>query len=102
MDMESLFNLFSQRFQRIVIILSALLAAAFFLIVDIFLVQAIYREITFFKAESPSLGIPVWIYYAGVIACSPALFIGLYRGALQRNGANNKSIQETLSPDNNR
>jgi hypothetical protein len=30
------------------------------------MIQAIYDEMTLFHATSAALGIPVWIYYAGV------------------------------------
>lgn len=80
LGMESVYNLFPRRAQRAVIIGSALLAAGLFAVVDILLIQTIYREITLFRATSPGLGIPVWIYYAGAVLCTPAVFIGIYRG----------------------
>ena len=40
-------------------------------------------EITVFKALSSSLGIPVWIYYAGVVLISASVFKGIWRGLHQ-------------------
>ena len=52
--------------------------------VDIFTISAIHDEITLFKAVSPGLGIPVWIYYVGVPVFSVFVFIGIYRDAAVR------------------
>jgi TRAP-type C4-dicarboxylate transport system permease small subunit len=52
--------------------------------VDLFLIQAIYDELTLFQATSAALGIPVWIYYAGVPVCSVFVFVGIYRDAAVR------------------
>ncbi len=84
MGMESLYELFPRRLQHGITVAGAVLAAALFATVDILLVRTIHAEVTLFEATSPSLGIPVWIYYVGAIACSPAVFIGVYRGAVQR------------------
>jgi hypothetical protein len=48
------------------------------------MIQAIYDEMTLFRATSASLGIPVWIYYAGVPLLAVFVFRGIYRGALAR------------------
>lgn len=85
--MESIYNLFPRRMQKAVIIGSAFLAAGLFAIVDILLIRTIYQEITLFNATSPSLGIPVWIYYAGAVLCTPAVFIGIYRGTMAARNA---------------
>jgi TRAP-type C4-dicarboxylate transport system permease small subunit len=81
LGMVTLFNIFPKRFQKAVIIFSALLSAALFIIVDIFMIQAIYDEITLFEATSPALGIPVWIYYVGVPVLSVFVFNGIYKNA---------------------
>ena len=64
-----------------VILLSASLSALLFVLVDIFMIQAIYDELTLFHALSASLSIPVWIYYAGVPLLSISVFQGIYRDA---------------------
>lgn len=96
MGMDSLYNLFPHRVKRAVTMGGAFLAAALFVTIDVLLIQTIYQEMTLFNATSPSLGIPVWIYYAGAIACSPAVFIGVYRGtfACSKTGKE-KSIAST-------
>ncbi len=60
---------------------SAGVSALLFIAVDILLVRSIYMEITVFHARSPALGIPLWIYYAGVPALSVFVFRGIWRGA---------------------
>jgi len=81
LGMVTLFNVFPKRLQKAVVIFSALLSAALFVIVDIFMIQAIYDEITLFEATSPALGIPVWIYYVGVPVLSVFVFNGIYKNA---------------------
>jgi len=79
--MVTLFKLFPTRLQKAVVIFSALLSTALFIIVDIFMIQAIYDEITLFEATSPALGIPAWIYYVGVPVLSVFIFKGIYKNA---------------------
>jgi len=81
LGMVTLFNLFSKKLQKTVVIFSALLSAALFIIIDIFIIQAIYDEITLFEATSPALGIPVWIYYVGIPVLSIFVFKGIYKNA---------------------
>ncbi len=81
LGMVTLFKVFPQHLQKAVVIFSALLSAALFIIVDIFMIQAIYDEITLFEATSPALGIPVWIYYVGVPVLSVFVFKGIYKNA---------------------
>lgn len=81
LGMVTFFNLFPVKARKALVIFSALLGAALFVLVDVYMIQAIYDEITLFHAASASLGIPVWIYYAGVPLCSLFVFRGLYRGA---------------------
>lgn len=81
LGMVTLFNLFPQKLQKAVVIFSAFLSAALFIVVDIFMIQAIYDEITLFEATSPGLGIPVWIYYTGVPVLSLFVFKGIYKNA---------------------
>ena len=81
LGMITLYNLFSKRFKKLVILLSAALSAVLFLLVDIYMIQAIYEELTMFNATSAALGIPVWIYYIGVPLFSIFVFTGIYRDA---------------------
>jgi len=81
LGMVTLFNMFPKHLQKAVVIFSAFLSAALFIIVDIFVIQAIYDEITLFEATSPALGIPVWIYYVGVPVLSVFVFKGIYKNA---------------------
>lgn len=84
LGMVTLYNLFPARFQKLVILLSAGLSALLFLLVDVYTVQAIYEELTLFQATSAGLGVPVWIYYAGVPALSVFVFVALYRNATRQ------------------
>lgn len=86
LGMVSLYNLFPLRLKRYVVVLSASLSSILFVLVDIFMVQAIYEELTLFKAISPGLGIPVWIYYVGVPVFSVFVFAGIYRDAAAKLG----------------
>ena len=45
------------------------------------MIQAIKDEVTLFQAQSAALGIPVWIYYAGVPLLSVFVFRGVWRDA---------------------
>ena len=81
LGMVTLFSIFPQKLQKVVVIFSAFLSAALFIVVDIFMIQAIYDEITLFEATSPGLGIPVWIYYTGVPVLSVFVFKGIYKNA---------------------
>ena len=76
----SLYARFPPAAQRAVAVLSATLGAALFVAVDVLLVRTIYFEITLFRATSPGLGIPVWIYYVPVPILSVAVFEGIWRG----------------------
>jgi len=84
LGMVTLYNVLPKRLKKMIIWFSAILSAALFLLVDIFMAQAIYEEITLFQATSAALGIPVWIYYAGVPVLSVFVFIGIRRQAALR------------------
>jgi len=94
LGMVTLYKLFSKKFKKFVIYFSAALSAVLFLLVDIYMIQAIYQELTLFNATSAALGIPVWIYYIGVPIFSVFVFAGIYRDAsvkldgLKREGDN--------------
>ncbi len=81
LGMVTFFRLFPARLRRLLILLSAVLSAGLFVAIDLFLVRTIYYEITIFRASSPALEIPIWIYYAGVVVFSLSVFKGIYRGA---------------------
>ena len=83
LGMVTLFNIFPKRYKKLVILLSAALSAILFLLVDYYMLQAIYEELTLFQATSAALDIPVWIYYAGVPVLSVFVFTGIYRQAAQ-------------------
>jgi TRAP-type transport system small permease protein len=94
LGMVTLYKLFPKKFKKFVIFFSAALSAVLFLLVDIYMIQAIYQELTLFNATSAALGIPVWIYYIGVPIFSVFVFAGIYRDAsvkldgLKREGGN--------------
>ena len=84
LGMVTLYNLFPSRFKKIVILLSSILSAVLFVLVDIYMIQAIYQEYTLFNATSAGLGIPVWMYYLGVPIFSIFIFTGIYRDAITK------------------
>jgi TRAP-type C4-dicarboxylate transport system permease small subunit len=87
LGMVTFFNLFPLKMRKALVVFSALLATGLFVLVCIYMVQAIYDELTLFKATSAALGIPVWIYYAGVPLCAVFVFRGIFRGTLFRLAA---------------
>lgn len=84
LGMVTLFNLFPRRFQRTVIVFGAAMSALLFILVDYFMIVAIYDELTLFRATSAALNLPVWIYYAGVPLLSVFVFRGIYRNTSRR------------------
>jgi TRAP-type C4-dicarboxylate transport system permease small subunit len=84
LGMVTFFNMFPLKTRKTLVVLSAFLGAVLFVLVCWYMIQAIYDEITLFHATSASLGIPVWIYYAGVPLLSVFVFRGIYRGARVR------------------
>jgi TRAP-type C4-dicarboxylate transport system permease small subunit len=84
LGMVTFFNLFPRKMRKALVVFSALLGAGLFVLVGGYMIQAIYDEITLFHAASASLGIPVWIYYAGVPLLSVFVFRGIYLGARKR------------------
>jgi len=81
LGMITLYRVLPKGFKTFVIIFSSTLTAVLFLLVDIYMIQAIYEELTLFHATSAALGIPVWIYYFGVPLFSVFVFAGIYRDA---------------------
>jgi TRAP-type C4-dicarboxylate transport system permease small subunit len=81
LGMVTFFNLFPRKLQKASVLVYSFLTAALFLVLNGFMIQAIYDEITLFQAQSASLGIPVWIYYAGLPLLSVFVFQGIYRDA---------------------
>jgi TRAP-type C4-dicarboxylate transport system permease small subunit len=84
LGMVTFFNMFPLRMQRAVVVFSAVLGAGLFILVSLYMIQAIFDELTLFHASSASLGIPVWIYYTGVPVLSVFVYRGIYRGASTR------------------
>jgi TRAP-type C4-dicarboxylate transport system permease small subunit len=78
LGMVTLYNVFPKRMKRVVTFINALLSAILFILVDIYMIQAIYEEITLFQATSAALAVPVWIYYVGVPVLSIFVFRGIY------------------------
>lgn len=87
LGMVTLFKRFPPRMQKGVVLFSAALSAVLFMLVNIYMIQSIYYEVTIFHATSGALGIPVWIYYAGVPVLSVFLFRGIYKGAAAKLAA---------------
>ncbi len=81
LGMVTLFDRFPHGLRKTVILLSSGLSALLFILVDLYLIRTIYDEITLFHATSGALGVPVWIYYAGVPVLSVFVFRGIYRDA---------------------
>jgi TRAP-type transport system small permease protein len=79
LGMVTLYNLFPAKMKKGVTLINAALSALLFVFVDIYIIQAIYEEMTLFHATSAALGIPVWIYYIGVPVFSVFVFTGVYR-----------------------
>jgi TRAP-type C4-dicarboxylate transport system permease small subunit len=79
LGMVTLYNYFPARFKKLFAVFSAALSAALFILVDFYMIVAIHEELTLFQATSAALGIPVWIYYAGVPILSVFVFVGIYR-----------------------
>jgi TRAP-type C4-dicarboxylate transport system permease small subunit len=84
LGMITLYKMFPPKFKKLVVVFSAGLSAILFVLVDIYMVQAIYEELTLFQATSAALGIPVWIYYVGVPIFSVFVFAGIYRDAVSK------------------
>ncbi len=80
LGMVTLFRVFPGTVKKTILYISAGLSAALFLVVDGLLIRTIYQEITLFHATSAALGIPIWIYYAGVVVLSGFVFRGIWRG----------------------
>jgi TRAP-type transport system small permease protein len=84
LGMVTLYNVFPTRWKKRVTLINASLSALLFILVDIYIIQAIYYEVTLFKATSPALAVPVWIYYVGVPVFSVYVFKGIYRHSLEK------------------
>lgn len=84
MGMVTFFNMFPKKMQSVCIIVYSLLAAGLFAVLDWYMIDAIYDEITLFQARSASLNIPVWIYYLGLPVFSLFVFRGIYQDAKTR------------------
>ncbi|MFW6242243.1 MAG: TRAP transporter small permease [Thermodesulfobacteriota bacterium] len=94
LGMVTFFGKFPRAMKIGVVYLGSGLGALLFILVDWYLIRAIYDEVTLFQAMSGSLGIPVWIYYAGV----PVLSIFVFRGIL-RNLKHRLNLLRTVEKD---
>lgn len=81
LGMVTVYKIFPDKLKRVIILLSAFLGAALFVIVDIIMIQTIYIEMTLFHSTSAALGIPIITYYIGVPVLSVFVFIGIYQDA---------------------
>ena len=72
-------RLFPLVLKRFLAFFGAFLSSSLFLTVDVMLIKSAKLEGTLFHSTSPSLGIPVWIYYVVVVALTPWVFRGIYR-----------------------
>lgn len=84
LGMVTIFDRFPVTIKKSVIVFSSLLAAMLFIVVDTYMIKAIYYELALFNATSAALGIPIWIYYIGVPVLSIFVFTGIYRDAVKR------------------
>ena len=90
LGMVTLYNVMPRYLRKAVIIFSAILNAGLFLLVVLYVIQAIYDEVTLFHSTSPSLGIPEWIYYSGVPVFSIFVFRGIYRNGMRQLAEQNR------------
>jgi len=81
LGMVTFFNKFPKKLQKASVLIYSILAAGLFLVLNWFMLQAIYDEITLFQARSAALNVPEWIYYAGLPLFSVFIFRGIYRDA---------------------
>ncbi|MBN2033078.1 MAG: TRAP transporter small permease subunit [Deltaproteobacteria bacterium] len=79
LGMVTLYNVFPRKMKKTVTLLNAAMNTILFVLVDIYMIQAIYQEITLFQATSPALAVPIWIYYLGVPIFSLFVFKGIYK-----------------------
>ncbi len=84
LGMVTLYNIFPDKMKKTITILNSAASALLFILVDYYMIQAIYNEITLFQATSPALAVPVWIYYAGVPVFSVFVFTGIYRHSMAK------------------
>lgn len=84
LGMITLYKVFPKGFKKVAIIIHAALNTILFIVLNIYMIQAIYDEVTLFHATSGALGLPVWIYYAGVTMLSVFVFKGIYRNVTTR------------------
>jgi len=84
LGMMTLYNVFPRKMKKVVTAINAAMSALLFILVDIYLIQAIYQEITLFQATSPALAVPIWIYYVGVPLFSLFVFKNVYKHSVEK------------------
>lgn len=87
LGMVTLFKIFPLSLKKLAVMIHSGLAAILFIILNIYMIQAIYDEITIFHATSGALGLPVWLYYLGVTILSVFVFRGIYRDLMAKLAA---------------
>lgn len=80
LGMVTLFDRLPRRWKAGVLLLSAVLGALLYVAVDLMLLRAILFQVTRLHGTSSGLGIPIWVYYSGVVLASVAVFQGILRG----------------------
>jgi TRAP-type C4-dicarboxylate transport system permease small subunit len=84
LGMSSIYRYFPVKIQKLVLWLSCSLAILMFVFIDVLLIRNIYREIHIYHACSVELNVPLWIYYAGAVLFSPAVFFGVLKGTFRQ------------------
>ncbi|HDR14751.1 MAG TPA: TRAP transporter small permease [Desulfobacteraceae bacterium] len=84
LGMVTLYNIFPDKMKKTLTIVNSAASALLFILVDYYMIQAIYNEITLFQATSPALAVPIWFYYAGVPIFSIFVFTGIYRHSMAK------------------
>jgi TRAP-type C4-dicarboxylate transport system permease small subunit len=84
LGMVTLYKVFPLKMKKAVTFINAALSAILFILVDWYMITAIYEELTLFHATSAALAVPVWIYYVGVPVFSVFVFMGIYRHSREK------------------
>jgi TRAP-type C4-dicarboxylate transport system permease small subunit len=87
LGMVTLFKIFPLSLKKVAVMTHSGLATVLFIILNIYMIQSIYDEVTIFHATSGALGLPVWMYYLGVTILSVFVFQGIYRDLMTKLAA---------------
>ncbi len=80
LGMVAIYNKLPKTIKKTAALISAILSALLFLIVDYYAFREIYMDLTIFHMESEALRIPEWIYTIGIPIFSIFIFISIYKG----------------------